>query len=145
MSAPIDAPLIALDMAESAAAFAASAAAFAAGAAGVPAAAVAAASATCIAVSATCLAACRAATAASGMPRQAGKKPIITFVLPGPTVNTGGKGCTTLSVVLAAGPCGINSISGNLHCFQIIFSLMTSSDFLKLVQTHQDAYLLLRR
>jgi hypothetical protein len=54
-----------------------------------------------------CFAACNAAAAAAGIPRQAGKYPIKTFMLPGPGVKTGGKGCITLSVILAAGPVGI--------------------------------------
>ena len=78
-------------------------AAKAAGAPGVPAAALVAASAAWMAVSLACLADCKAATAAAGIPLHAGKLPISTLWLPGPPVNTGGKGWATLSVILAAG------------------------------------------
>lgn len=107
MSAPPDAAEIALDIELKAAVLAASSANFAAGAPGVPAAAVEAATAVWIAVSATVFAAWSAATAASGIPRHAGRKPIKTFKLPGPGDSTGGSGWTTLSVILAAGPVGI--------------------------------------
>ena len=86
-------------------------AAYAAGAPGVPAAAAVAAIETFTATSAAVFAACSAATAASGIPRQAGRNPMKTFKLPGPGINTGGSGCATLSVVLAAGPWGIIFIS----------------------------------
>ena len=62
-----------------------------------------AASAVWIAIPVVFLVACKAGTAAAGIPRQAGKLPISTLLLPGPPVNTGGKGWATLSVILAAG------------------------------------------
>ena len=100
-------PLIMLLIAVSVAVFVACSAAYAAGAPGVPAAAAVAATAVFTAMSATTFAAWRAAAAAAGIPRHAGKKPIKTFILPGPGVKTGGSGWATLSVILAAGPCGI--------------------------------------
>lgn len=90
-------------MVVSAAVLAVCSAAKAAGAPGVPAAATVAASAVLITVSLTCFADCIAATAAAGTPRQAGKPPINTVGLPGPPVNTGGRGWATGSVILAAG------------------------------------------
>src|SRR5438270_1589201 len=109
MSAPADAPVIALDMAASVAPLRVCSAAKAAGAPGVPAAAAVAATAVWIAMSAAVFADCKAATAANGIPRQAGMKPIITVGLPGPGVKTGGSPCAVVSILdLAAGPCGIS-------------------------------------
>src|SRR5574339_99458 len=84
-------------------AFVVSSAALATGAPGVPAAARVAASAVLMAVSAICFADCNAAAEARGIPRQAGNPPIKTLMLPGPPVKTGGIGCATESVILAAG------------------------------------------
>lgn len=110
ISAPAAAPVIALDIEASAADLAACSAAAAAGAPGVPAAAAVAATAVWIAVSAAALADCKAATAASGMPRHAGANPIKTFGLPGPGDSVGGKPCAVVSInALAAGPVGISS------------------------------------
>jgi hypothetical protein len=106
MSAPAAAPDIIEPIAAAAAAFVASSAAFAAGAPGVPAAARVAASAVFIVASETAFAACNAAATAGLTPRQAGRNPISTVVAVGPPVNTGGNGCATESVILAAG--GIN-------------------------------------
>jgi hypothetical protein len=80
-----------------------SSAVLAAGNPGVPAAARVAASAALIAVSLIRFADCIAAAEAKGIPRQAGKLPINTLGLPGPPVNTGGRGWATGSVILAAG------------------------------------------
>src|SRR2546430_2209279 len=107
MSAPPAAPEIMLPIVAAHVALVVSSAALAAGAPGVPAAAIVAACATWIAVSEPCFAACNAAAAAAVTPRQAGRNPISTFMLPGPGVRTGGKGCATLSVILAASPVGI--------------------------------------
>jgi hypothetical protein len=98
---------MALDMADRAAVLHACSAAKAAGAPGVPAAALVAVSAAKIAASDVALAADKAATAANGIPRHAGRKPIKTLVLPGPMVKTGGNGWATLSKIRAAGPVGI--------------------------------------
>src|SRR5262245_28884587 len=107
--------ILPIDAAE--AAFTDSSAAFAAGAPGVPAAARVAASATLMAVSEICLAACNAPPTAPPTPLQAGSDPISTFRLPGPGPKTGGSGCTTLSVTLAAGPVGITCpLSSSVNC-----------------------------
>jgi len=108
MSAPeAAAPEIALDIAASVVPLTVCSAARAAGAPGVPAAAAVAATAVLMAMSAAVFADWSAATAASGIPLHAGKNPINTFRLPGPGTSTGGSGWATLSVILAAGPCGI--------------------------------------
>jgi hypothetical protein len=124
LSAPADAPEIALPIEARVAVFVASSATFAAGAPGVPAAASVAASAVLIAVSATVLAACNAPTAAKSIPRQAGKNPIKTFILPGPGISMGGNGWATVSVILAAGPVGIifHSLNFLIFNFQINFA-----------------------
>src|SRR5258708_19191349 len=57
--------------------------------------------------SAACLGPCNAAATDAKTPRHAGKKPMITSLLPGPSESMPGKGCTTLSVVRAAGPVGM--------------------------------------
>ena len=74
-----------------------------AGNAGVAVAARVAASAALIPVSLTAFADSSIAPAeAKGIPRQAGKFPINTLGLPGPPVNTGGRGWATAFVILAA-------------------------------------------
>jgi hypothetical protein len=80
-----------------------SSAILAAGNPGVAAAARVAASAALIPVSLSAFADCIAPADAKGIPRQAGKFPINTLGLPGPPVNTGGRGWATASVILAAG------------------------------------------
>src|SRR5215204_4313830 len=80
-----------------------------------PTAAAVVASAALIATCAAWFPAINPAEAPSGQPRHAGRKPMSTFILPGPTVNTGGSGWETGSVVLAAGPVGI------LFCLRIKF------------------------
>ncbi len=122
MSAPAAALVIAEDIEERAAVFVASSAAFAAGAPGVPAAAVEAATAVLIAASAADFAACSAATAASGIPRQAGMKPINTETLPGPGERVGGSGCAVVSIkALAAGPVGISNPPQSLQFKHVRF------------------------
>src|SRR3982751_1406884 len=103
MSDPPAAAEIALPIAAAAPALTSSSAAFAAGAPGVPAAATVAASAVLIAASDIAFAACIAAAAAGLTPRHDAKKPIITVIAVGPPVKTGGRGCETGSVILAAG------------------------------------------
>src|SRR2546423_15196552 len=99
---------IAAPIAVAQAAFVASSAALAPGAAGVPAAAMVTPSATLMMVSETCFAACKAVAAMAGTPRHCSRLPTITLGLPGPVVKTGGNGCMTGSVILAAGlPPGI--------------------------------------
>ena len=95
----------------SAASRAAVAAAMAAGAPGVPAAAMAAAWAIFAAVSSAWstdsvaeFVAWIAGAEASGMPFHAGRFPIRTVRAGGPPVRSGGVGCTTVSVMRAAGP-----------------------------------------
>ena len=94
-------------------------AAIAAGAAGVPLTAFEACSAVLTVISAVIFAAFRANAVAVGTPRHAGSFPINTLWLPGPPVNTGGKGCATVSVILAAGfPVGIIfNIRNKLYVF----------------------------
>jgi len=94
---------IVLLMLASAVAFVVSWAILAAGNPGVAEAAVVAASAALIPVSLSPFAASIAPAEAKGIPRQAGKLPIHTLGLPGPPVNTGGRGWGTASVILAAG------------------------------------------
>jgi hypothetical protein len=103
ISAPPALLTIVLLMLAAAVAFVVSSANLAAGNAGVPAAAFVAASAALIPVSLTAFADCIAPAEAKGIPRQAGKFPINTLALPGPPVNTGGRGWATASVILAAG------------------------------------------
>ena len=62
-----------------------------------------AASAALIPVSLSALADSSAPAEAERIPRQAGKFPINTLGLPGPPVNTGGRGWATASVILADG------------------------------------------
>src|SRR3954452_13121728 len=106
MSAPPAPDMIVEDMAARAAVFAVSSANFAAGAPGVPAGAHVAAAAALRVASELAFADMIPAAAAPPTPRHAGRKPISTFGLPGPGWRTGGKGCTTGSVILAAGPVG---------------------------------------
>lgn len=93
MSAPADIDEIAEDIAVIAAVCAA-------GSPGVPEAAA-------TAVSEIVFAVCSAATAASGIPRQAGLNPIKVLMLPGAGTRVPGKGCAVVSSILAAGPVGI--------------------------------------
>ena len=103
MSEPPAADEIVDPIVAAAVAFTVSSAALAAGAPGVPAAAKVAASAVAIAASDIAFAACSAAATAGFTPRHAGKNPIITVMAVGPPVKTGGNGCATESVILAAG------------------------------------------
>jgi hypothetical protein len=103
ISAPPALLTIVLLMVASAVAFVVSSAILAAGNAGVAAAALVAASAALIPVSLSAFADSIAPAEAKGIPRQAGKLPINTLGLPGPPVNTGGRGWATASVILAAG------------------------------------------
>ncbi|MEH2300417.1 MAG: hypothetical protein V7K88_15750 [Nostoc sp.] len=96
-------------MVVNAAAFTFCSAARAAGAPGVPAAALLAASAAKTVVLEDVLADSKPATAGASTPRHARKDPINTLLLPGPPVNTGGKGCATLSVILAAALAGMTN------------------------------------
>jgi hypothetical protein len=90
-------------MLAAAVAFVVSSAILGAGNAGVAVAARVAASAALIPVSLTAFADSIAPAEAKGIPRQAGKLPINTLGLPGPPVNTGGRGWATASVILADG------------------------------------------
>ena len=103
ISAPPALLTIVVLMVAAAVAFVVCSAILAAGNAGVAAAARVAASAALIPVSLTAFAASIAPAEAKGIPRQAGKFPINTLGLPGPPVNTGGRGWATASVILAAG------------------------------------------
>jgi hypothetical protein len=103
MSAPPAALVIVELICASCCVFTNSSAAFAAGAPGVPIAAAVAAAAVFSAMSDAALAAWSPAAAAVGIARQAGRNPMSVFRLPGPGVSTGGNGCTTGSVIRAAG------------------------------------------
>jgi hypothetical protein len=103
ISAPPALLTIVLLMLVAAVAFVVSSAILAAGNPGVAAAARVAASAALIPVSLSAFADSIAPAEAKGIPRQAGKLPINTLGLPGPPVNTGGRGWATASVILADG------------------------------------------
>jgi|SRR6476661_768668 len=103
ISAPPALLTIVLLMVAAAVAFVVSSAILAAGNPGVAAAALVAASAALIPVSLTAFADSIAPAEAKGIPRQAGKLPINTLGLPGPPVNTGGRGWATAPLILAAG------------------------------------------
>ena len=102
ISAPPALLTIVLLMLAAAVAFVVSSAILGAGNAGVAVAARVAASAALIPVSLTAFADSIAPAEAKGIPRQAGKLPINTLGLPGPPVNTGGRGWATAFVILAA-------------------------------------------
>jgi len=104
ISAPPALLTIVLLMLAAAVAFVVSWAILAAGHPGVAAeAALVAASAALIPVSLSAFADSIAPAEAKGIPRQAGKLPINRLGLPGPPVNTGGRGWATASVILADG------------------------------------------
>jgi hypothetical protein len=102
ISAPPALLTIVLLMLAAAVAFVVSSAILGAGNAGVAVAARVATSAALIPFSLSAFADSIAPAEAKGIPRQAGKLPINTLGLPGPPVNTGGRGWATAFVILAA-------------------------------------------